>query len=107
MPITNAEAVRFANENCRVLADLIEQVDRTCQQFALNVATNWEDIAEVIAAADGDAIVDGAATDGRSPVTKLNVGQLKFVAAQVVACMATDDRRALVHNWVTNSTPRF
>lgn len=107
MPITDPQAVRFCNENARVMADALEKFDRTATQFMLNVVRDWEDRPEVRAAADGDIVVDGSARDGRSPVTKLSVGQLKYVVEQIRACIATDDRRQLTHNWVTNSNPLF
>lgn len=107
MAITNAQAVAFCNGRARIMADLIETMDRTATQFMLDVVENWEEVAEVIAAGDSDAIVDSTPPDGRTPRTKVNVGEMKFVVEQVQACLATDDRRALIHGWVTNSQPKF
>ena len=105
--ITNTQAVKFCNENCRRLADMLEQFDRTASQFMLNVVRDWEQISEVSQAVDGDVIVDGSVTDGRTTRTKVNVAQLKYVIEQVQAAISTDDRRALVHGWVTNGQPLF
>jgi hypothetical protein len=103
--ITNPQAVRFANENARTLADLIAKMDRTLDQFALNVVRDFE--AHTAGDAGGDSIVDGAAEDGRNQVTKDNVGELKFVCEQLKACLNTDDRRAIVNRWAVNSQPIY
>ena len=107
MPIDDPQAVKFCNENARVMADLIEAMDRTCTQFMLNVVRDFEQVAQVQAAGDSDAIVDGSAADGRPGVTKAHIAQLKFVVEQLQACLGTDDRRTLVHNWVVNAAPKF
>lgn len=103
--ISNPQAVKFANEKARRLADAIATVDRTLQQFALDVVTDFE--SNTGAAQDGDLIEDGSALDGRRPVTKANVGQLKFVCEQIGGIMNTADYRALVNNWVVNGQPIF
>lgn len=103
--ITDAQAVRFANENARTLADLIERMDRTLDAFALNVVRDFEEVTG--GNQNGDVIVDGSAADGRNGVTKQDVAALKFVCEQLKACMNTDDRRAVVHRWAVNSAPLF
>lgn len=102
--ITNAQAVRFCNENARPLADIIESVRRTAEQFAINVVA-FE--AATSGNANGDVVIDGAATDGRTLATKGKVAALKYVAEQLVACLNQDDREVLVHDLVTNGQPRF
>lgn len=96
----------FCNQNCRPLADLMERTNRTISQFLLNV-TKIEANAAYIAAADGDVIIDGSETDGRKPVTKLSIGQLKYAAEQAQTAMNVDDREQLVNNWTVNSVPLF
>ncbi len=108
MSITNAQAVKFSNEKSRVTADLVMQAVRTIDQYLLDITgSEWEAIPAVIAAQDSDLIVDGSASDGRKPVTKYKTGELKYVLGQIKACIDTDDRRALLNNWVTNGQPRF
>lgn len=103
--ITAAQPVRFCNENARTIADLIGKLDRTLDQFALNVVRDFE--AHTGANQNSDAIQDGSATDGRNPVTKVNVAELKYVCEQLKACMNTDDRRAIVNRWAVNAQPIF
>ena len=104
--ITNSQIVHFANEKCRILADLIEKTRRTAEQFALDVVA-IEGLAAYTGAADADVIIDGSATDGRQTATKLSIGQLKYVAGQMVTALTTDDRAQLVANWSVNGTPAF
>lgn len=103
--IDNEQAVRFCNNYARTIADLICSMDRSIDQFLIYVVRDFENLTG--GNADGDHIVDGSAGDGRPPVTKVNVAQLKFVAGQLKACMDTDDRRALVDNWVVHGEPIF
>ena len=105
--ITDAEAIKFCNERCRILADAIESTDRTLTQFMLDVVLSWESVAEVIAADNADVIVDGSEEDGRHTNAKINVAELKYVVEQLQACMATDDRREVVHRWACNGRPKF
>lgn len=108
MAITDQLAVKFANEKCRVIADLSQQLYRTIDQFLQDITTaEWEANPDVIAAADGDLINDGSNRDGRKPVTKIKVAQLKFVTEQLKGTFETDDRLALLNNWVTNGLPKF
>jgi hypothetical protein len=102
--ITNPLAVRFANERSRTIADIIETMDRTCQQFMIEVL-DFE--AATSGHADTDVIADGSATDGRTTVTKLDVLALKYVVEQVLAAMATDDRRQVVGKWSVNGRPLY
>jgi hypothetical protein len=103
--ITDAQAVRFANDNGRTIADLIAKLDRTLDQFALNVVRDFE--SQTSGNANGEEIVDGSLEDGRNTVTKGNVAELKFVCEQLKACMDTDDRRAIVNRWAVNSQPIY
>lgn len=102
--ITNAQAVRFVNENARPLADLMESVRRTAEQFAINVVA-FEAVTS--GNANGDVVIDGAATDGRPLATKQKVAELKYVAEQLVAALTLDNREDLVHGLVVNGQPRF
>lgn len=102
--ITDAQAVRFVNENARPMADLIEKVRRTAEQFAINVVA-FEAVTG--GNANGDIVIDGAASDGRPIATKGKVAALKYVAEQLVACLNQDDREVLVHDLSINGQPIF
>lgn len=103
--ITNPQAVAFCNNKARRLADLIESCRRTCEQFAIDIAAEFE--ANTGGNADGDTVSDGAATDGRQVITKLNIAGLKFVAAALATSLNTDDRATLVANVSVNGAPLF
>lgn len=104
--ITNPQIVHFANEKCRVMANLIESMRRTCEQFLVEVVA-IEGLAAYSGAADGDTIIDGAETDGRKIVTKVKIAELKYVVGQLSAAANQDDREQLVGNWTTDGTPKF
>ncbi len=72
--ITNPEAVRFSNEKARTLANAASAYYYAAVAFlnewdATNMATKITNTA--------DTIIDGSATDGRSPITGANVTGLK------------------------------
>ena len=103
--ITSPIVKKFANEKLRIMADMVEEVRRTGEQFLIDVVTEAENI---IAGNDpGDIIVDGAETDGRSIITKQSVGEVKYVVEQLVACLNQDDRESLIANVSVNGAPRF
>lgn len=103
--ITNPQAVKFCNEKLRPLADLIERTRRTCEQFLIDITTEFE--AHVSGNANGDVILDGAALDGRSVITKANVAEVKFVAEQMAAAANADDRESLIANVSVNGVPLY
>ena len=103
--ITNPEVVRFCSEKARALADLIERTRRTAEQFAIDVVTEFE--GNTSGNVNGDVIVDGAALDGRSVITKGDILGLKFVAEQIAAAANLDDREALVAKVSVNGQPAF
>lgn len=75
MPIDNAQARRFSNEIMRPVADQVVKTYRTLETFMLEVV-NFE--AATSAAQDADVILDGSEVDGRTPLSKLNVGEFKY-----------------------------
>lgn len=103
--ISNPQAVLFANENARVIADMIESLDRTMSQFMLNVVRDYEP--NTGANLPTDYILDGSVADGRARVTHYDVGALKYVVEQLLACLAQADRRAIVHRWAVNGRPKY
>lgn len=103
--ITHAEATAFCNAKARRLADVIETARRTAQQFALDIVAEFE--SHTGGNANGDVILDGAASDGRSIITKGDILGLKFVAEQLVAALILDDRPALVAKVSVHGEPLF
>lgn len=103
--IVSPQAVNFCNQKARTIADLISALDRTIPQFLLDVVRDFENVTG--GNVDGDVIVDGSASDGRTQRTKLNVAELKFVAEQIKATIDVDNRRALVNGWRVNGEPIF
>ena len=106
--ITSPQVISLWNAHARPLADLIERCRRTCEAFVVDAVA----IEAVIGGsgagnANGDVIVDGAATDGRSICTKQNFLELKFVAEQIAAAANQDDREQLIHNIVVNGAPLY
>ena len=103
--ITHPEAVRFSNEKARTMADLLEQTFRACDQFMLDVMGEFE--ANTSGNANGDVIVDGSSSDGRSTLTKQDIAALKFVVEKIQEAADIDDRRAIVAKASVNGQPAF
>lgn len=103
--IINVQAVKFSNEKARTLADLIEKTRRTAEQFAIDITTEFE--AQVSGNDNADVIIDGAATDGRSIITKGDILGLKYVAEQAVIALNLDDRETLVAKVSVQGAPLY
>ena len=72
--ITDPEAVRFSNEKVRTLADAATRY----YYAALAFGNEWDATGMGSKIPDtADGIVDGSATDGRTPITGANVNGLK------------------------------
>lgn len=82
MAITNAEAVKFSNENVRAMADRLGGAYTACKTFldcwvAKDMATLFpDDAAEVLA--------DGAGADGRTSINGADVRRLKDACQAIV-----------------------
>ena len=103
--IVNAQAVAFCNNKARIVADLIERTRRTCEQFAIDIVTEWE--ANTVGNANGDVVIDGSERDGRNRITKVDIAALKFVAEKIAEAANLDDREALVAKVSVNGQPAF
>lgn len=82
--ITNAEAVRFCNERVRVAANKLN----AAYKFAKEVSSEWTanpDLATNIAYDNPDLVVDGSATDGRHPVSGIDVNNLVTRLNELIA----------------------
>jgi len=83
MAITNPQAVAFSNERVRALADKAAAYYWAAKAFLLE----WDaaGIGAVIPNDAGELMVDGSATDGRTPITGAGVNGLKGHVALMVA----------------------
>ena len=67
--ITDPEAIAFSNQKIRPTADVLEGVYRTCR----NLVDEWNATSMSAKITNtADPIIDGAATDGRTPITGIN-----------------------------------
>jgi hypothetical protein len=104
--IVDPLVAKVCNEELRVIADAIERLNRMAPQAMLDIVV-VENRPSFINANNADIVLDGSETDGRKPVTKENILQLKFVIEQLQSAMNESDRAAVVHRWAVNSVPLF
>lgn len=90
--ITNPEAVRFCNERARTLADKAAAYFYAAQAFE----DEWDatDMGTKIPNTS-DVVIDGSATDGRSPITGANVNGLHGHVATMIADLEANDNAKL------------
>ena len=82
--ITNPEAVKFCNERVRIAANRLN----SAYQFAKQVSAEWtanSDLATNIAYDNPDVVVDGSATDGRHPISGIEVNNLMTRLNELIA----------------------
>jgi hypothetical protein len=79
--ITNPEAVRFANERSRPLADLVAGAFQAIQAYWQ--AWDAKALGDVIPD-DESVVADGSETDGRTPITGHDLHQLKALCDDLV-----------------------
>lgn len=101
MPITNAQVVNFANEYCRPLANhlssaIAEAAEASTTYLARDLSTPIE------AAGAGELIVDGSATDGRTPVVGGDIYNLVTLMNDFATFM-TQGRRDVLAKWKTKT----
>jgi hypothetical protein len=102
--IANAQAVRFCNERVRPLADLVSKLHRTIPQFLIEVQEYETYVADNV---DGDVILDGAAEDGRAPLTKRDVTRVKNLIEALDTYLNADARLPTVQRIAVNPLPIF
>ena len=73
--ITDPEAVRFCNEQVRVGADKLAQMYYAAKAIKDEWIAN-PNLATLIAFDNPDDVVDGSATDGRHPISGIEVNNL-------------------------------
>ena len=90
--ITNPEAVRFCNEKVRSLADLA-----TRYHYAAQALLNEWDATDMAAKLPNtaDVVIDGSATDGRSPITGAMVNGLHNHVEAMVADLTANSNQKL------------
>lgn len=80
--ITNPEAVRFCNERVRSSADRLAQLyyeaKATYQEWTAN------SLGTIIAYDNADLVVDGSATDGRHPISGVDVNNLITRLSEII-----------------------
>lgn len=80
--ITNPQAVVFANEKIRVMADLMASNYLT----AKTLVADWNALSmSSLITNTSDNIVDGSATDGRSPITGIQATAIVTRAMEIIA----------------------
>jgi hypothetical protein len=83
--ITNSEAVRFCNERVRVAADKLAQLYYTAKSVSQEWTANG--LGDIIAYNNGDLVVDGSASDGRHPISGIDVNNVITRLTEIVADM--------------------
>ena len=80
--ITNVQAVKFANEQVRIMADLMASNYYT----AKSIVNSWNatSISSLITNT-ADNIVDGSAQDGRSPITGAQATNIITRAMEIIS----------------------
>jgi hypothetical protein len=91
--ITNPQAVRFCNERVRVAADALAKL----YYLAKAIRNEWDatGMSALIAYNNGDLVVDGAASDGRPPVTGISVNNLVTRLTEFTADMEANSSAKL------------
>lgn len=102
--ISNVQAIAFTNLKARPFADRLLSSYRTAKQFMIDVV---EFESATAGNADGDVILDGSATDGRTILAKVDIAALKFVCEQFIAMMETSDRVPVTDKCAVNSQPLY
>ena len=82
MANTNPQVITFCNAHARVMADSMASNYWTAKK----IVTEWNSLnLGALIPNDGTAIADGAATDGRSPITGAMINNIINRANEVIA----------------------
>ncbi len=82
MPITDPQVVKWANERARVICDLITRLDYAIAAYKTDYLAEGIG-ARITAAGPSEIIVDGSATDGRTPMTGTTLINLSATVNQL------------------------
>jgi hypothetical protein len=92
MAITSPQAIRFANESVRTMADQQAQTYYRAKAFLQEWAA--QGIGGLIPNT-ADLVVDGSETDGRAPITGAKVNGLQTYLAAMVADLEANNNAKL------------
>lgn len=82
MPITDPAAVKFCNEQARIMADCMAQNYYTAKV----IVNNWNALGmSSLVTNDASVVVDGSATDGRNQVTGAKITSIITRAMEIIA----------------------
>lgn len=101
MANTNVQAILVCDTQMRPLADKLAQLYNLCKSLAVDAAANgWV----AMFPADGQAIGDTSATDGRNPITNTDISQLITLVSAYTTFMeaSANANRNLVHKIAVN-----
>lgn len=101
MANTNAQAVAFANNRIRPMADLLYSAYLSAKK--LNTEWNAQSVATVIPN-DSTIIADGAATDGRAPITDAQATAIVSRCQEMISWMENGLVGSPFLGSVTNAT---
>jgi hypothetical protein len=79
MPITNPQAIKFANEDIRPAADALSQLYYRAKDILARWSANGQNVTALFAPFDGTLVMDKASvapTDGRPPITTAQVNNI-------------------------------
>ena len=94
MAIDNAQAVRFANEQGRVLADALSTAYWTAKRVMANYYADPA-LGDAFTAGSAEVVADGAETDGRPVITGNDVLGIVTRASELVADMEANGNAKL------------
>ena len=110
-PITDPLVVAWANNRARVIADQFMQLSYAMQAYAADYANAGIGAALTADGATG-GIVDGSATDGRTPCVGTDLQNLIAGVNQIVTAFGTaisgvgSPITTVAGKWQVNGTPR-
>lgn len=91
--ITNAEAIKFCNEKVRVAANQYAQLYYRAKAVYQEWTANG--LGDIIAYDNADLVVDGSATDGRHPISGIDVNNLMTRLGEVITDMEASSNAKL------------
>lgn len=91
--ITNPEAVAFCNSKVRVAADKLAQLYYTAKSVSQEWTANG--LGDIIVYSNSDLVVDGSASDGRHPISGIDVNNLITRLTEIVADMEASSNAKL------------
>lgn len=94
MAIDNPQCVRFANEQIRILADVMTSAYWTAKAVKANYYAN-PDLGDIFYAGIAEEVLDGSATDGRPIITGNDVMGLITRAEELITDLEANNNAKL------------